>query len=266
MGKSKRGEHKTKFEKMPLSRFLLDWEKLDTNACVPLSCHKVVITKTKWMELPSDILLMIFQKMGAISILTKAILLCRDWLELARNEPLIWRKVDMTCHGKKFGSRYLQDIACIAVNWSAGQLEEFSAEGFVSDDLLQYLADSTSNLKSFSLINCRKISQEALEKTIKRWPLLEEIELTRYWMCPPEFYQTIGLSCPQLKCFRLNTIYIEFPEYDDIDKKDSIAKCIGKTMHNLCSLQLIGSRLTMEGDAGIQVSDRLSSTYSGKAG
>ncbi|KAJ4763534.1 RNI-like superfamily protein [Rhynchospora pubera] len=125
--------------------------------------------------------------MGAISILTKAILLCRDWLELARNEPLIWRKVDMTCHGKKFGSKYLQDIACIAVNWSAGQLEEFSAEGFVSDDLLQYLAD------------------------------------------------------------RLNTIYIEFPEYDDIDKKDSIAKCIGKTMHNLCSLQLIGSRLTMEG-------------------
>jgi hypothetical protein len=46
----------------------------------------------------------------------------------------------MTCRGNKFGPNYLEDMACIAVNWSAGQLE-FSAEEFESDDLLRYITE-----------------------------------------------------------------------------------------------------------------------------
>ncbi|KAJ3698588.1 hypothetical protein LUZ61_002293 [Rhynchospora tenuis] len=230
MGKSKGGKQKKEFDTMSLSRFVLCWEE------------SALLKRRKWSKLPSDILLMIFEKMGPIEVLTKAIRLCRDWLEVARNEPLLWRKVDMTCHGKKFGPNYLQDIACIAVNWSAGQLEEFAAEQFGSDDLLQCIANSTSNLKRISFIKCNDISEDVLEKTIKRWHLLEEIELY-FWMCSRKFFRAIGLSCPYLKCLRLNYIRVNCRN----DKKDCLAKLIGRNFPNLSSLQLIGNKMTNKG-------------------
>jgi hypothetical protein len=72
-------------------------------------------------------------------------------------------------------------------------------------------------------------------KTIKRWPPLEEIELTKYPVTS-ELCQAIEQSCPQLKCFRFNQVYIQNLEYDD--EKNAIAKCIARTMHGLRSLQL----------------------------
>ncbi|KAJ4816014.1 RNI-like superfamily protein [Rhynchospora pubera] len=229
MGKSKKGKQREQFETTVLSRFVLRWEK------------SVFLKKRKWTELPSDILLIIFQKLGPINVLTKAIRVCRDWLELARSELVLWRKVDMTCHGKKFGPNYLEDIACIAVNWSAGRLEEFSAEEFGTYDLLQYITDSASNLKCIRLIRSH-VEESELEKLIKRWLLLEEIELTRHW-CSPELCEAIGLLCPRLKHFRLNELYFGCGS----NKKNLIANYIGKTMPNLRSLQLIGSSMTEEG-------------------
>ncbi|KAJ4816017.1 RNI-like superfamily protein [Rhynchospora pubera] len=223
MGKSKQVKQRKEFYTMVLPKFVLRWENL------------VLLRRRKWAELPSDILLTIFEKMGPITILTKAIRICRRWLELARSEPLLWRKVDMTCHGNKFDPNDHEDIACIAVNWSAGQLQEFSAEKFGSNDLLHYIAGSTSNLKSIRLIRS-PVSEEALEKIMKKWPLLEEIELIWGW-CSPEFSdlcQTIGLSCPRLKHFRLNELY----SGRGSDENNLIANCIGRTMPDLRSLQL----------------------------
>ncbi|KAJ4763535.1 F-box protein family-like [Rhynchospora pubera] len=80
---------------------------------------------------------------------------------------------------------------------------------------------------------------------MKKWPLLEEIELIWGW-CSPEFSdlcQTIGLSCPRLKHFRLNELY----SGRGSDENNSIANCIGRTMPNLRSLQLTYNMMTNEG-------------------
>ncbi|KAJ4754801.1 RNI-like superfamily protein [Rhynchospora pubera] len=178
MGKSKRGKQK-KFDIVVFPRSVLPKEK-------PVS-----LKERQWSELPSDILLKIFEKVGQINVLTKAIRVCRDWLEVARNDPILWRKVDMTYHGDQFGPNDLEDIACVAVNWSAGQLEEFSAEKFGSGALLQYIASRSSNLKCIRLIKS-PVSRKTLKKVIKRCPLIEEIELTGY-LCTPALCQAIGL-------------------------------------------------------------------------
>ncbi|KAJ4792206.1 RNI-like superfamily protein [Rhynchospora pubera] len=229
MGKSKRGKQK-KFDIVVFPRSVLPKEK-------PVS-----LKERQWSELPSDILLKIFEKVGQINVLTKAIRVCRDWLEVARNDPILWRKVDMTYHGDQFGPNDLEDIACVAVNWSAGQLEEFSAEKFGSGALLQYIASRSSNLKCIRLIKS-PVSRKTLKKVIKRCPLIEEIELTGY-LCTPALCQAIGLLCPRLKCFRLNEISF-YPGYSH--ERNSIANCIGITMPNLHSLQLISSRMTEKG-------------------
>ncbi|OAY63473.1 F-box protein SKIP19, partial [Ananas comosus] len=83
-----------------------------------------------WAELSPDVLSVIFGKIGAVEILMGAGRVCRGWRRVAR-EPLLWRRVDMT-HLDHLGEAEMEAMARLAVDWSAGRMEEFSARALVA--------------------------------------------------------------------------------------------------------------------------------------
>lgn len=92
-----------------------------------------------WAELSPDALSVIFGKVGAVEILMGAGRVCRAWRRVAR-EPLLWRRVDMT-RLDHLDEAEMEAMARMAVDWSAGRMEEFSVARFGSDELFLYIAE-----------------------------------------------------------------------------------------------------------------------------
>ncbi|XP_047078630.1 putative F-box/LRR-repeat protein 23 [Lolium rigidum] len=193
-----------------------------------------------WSELPLDVLALVFAKLGAVEVLMGAGLVCHSWLEAAK-VPSLWRYVDMEHHevlrGKK---KKTQDVLCAmakaAVDRSSGELEVFAGSEFVTDDLLKYIAERSSSLKSLSLDYCN-VSNEAFTELIIKLPLLEELLIS---LCPfvdGDAYEIASRACAQLKRLMLRQgsyggeregpLGIEF-------------------MHELRYLTLVGSDITTE--------------------
>ncbi|OAY75546.1 F-box protein SKIP19, partial [Ananas comosus] len=200
-----------------------------------------------WAELSPDVLSVIFGKIGAVEILMGAGRVCRGWRRVAR-EPLLWRRVDMT-HLDHLGEAEMEAMARLAVDWSAGRMEEFSAARFGSDELLLYIAERANLLKSLCLVSCYDISDEGLTEMVKRFPCLEKLEII-FGSFTMKLCESVGQACPQLKLFKLNTkgSYYMSDDEEELDNTDDCdALGIAKTMHELRQLQLFGNKVTNEG-------------------
>ncbi|KAL6639750.1 hypothetical protein ACP70R_022572 [Stipagrostis hirtigluma subsp. patula] len=95
-------------------------------------------------ELPPELVSSVFHRLDPVQIMLAADKVCRSWRRAARDEPELWRRVDMRGH-RALSFRGLVDLdkmAADAVLHSRGQCEAFCGEGFdVDDDLLRFLAD-----------------------------------------------------------------------------------------------------------------------------
>uniref|UniRef100_J3MR34 F-box domain-containing protein n=1 Tax=Oryza brachyantha TaxID=4533 RepID=J3MR34_ORYBR len=101
-------------------------------------------------------------------------------------------------------------------------------------------------LKSLRLISCNDVSNEGFGEAIKRFPLLEELELS---LCENVFghdvFETVGRACPQLKRFRLSECgFYSMEEYEDINDDEAMGIA---SMTQLRSLQIFGNSLTNAG-------------------
>ncbi|KAG8058804.1 hypothetical protein GUJ93_ZPchr0002g24721 [Zizania palustris] len=196
-----------------------------------------------WAEMPSDALSGVFGKLNASDILTGAGLVCRVWRQLATNDPTLWRRVDMSCQAdlvENMKAKYA--MARIAVNRAAGTMEAFSAEYFVTDDLLLYISTRASSLKSLHLIYCPYISIKGIAEAMKGFTQLEELTL---YLSSFHGYvsEAIGRAGQQLICFRLNNAF----GYYNCPVDDTEAFWIANNMPELRELQLIGNRLSNDG-------------------
>ncbi|KAL0712699.1 hypothetical protein Bca4012_019677 [Brassica carinata] len=167
-----------------------------------------------WAELPPELISSILLRLNSIQILEKAQKVCRSW-----------RRV-------------------YAVDRSQGGLREIDLWYFGTDELLNYIADRSSNLRSLRLIMCYPIGDEGFVEAVVKLPLLEYLEVT-YGSFSSESLKVAGQSCPNLKKLRLNSDF-DPNSYDD-DFIDKQALGIAESMPGLRHLQLVGNSLTNTG-------------------
>ncbi|KAM0824536.1 hypothetical protein ACQ4PT_070139 [Festuca glaucescens] len=197
-----------------------------------------------WAGLPIDALLSVLHKLEPIELMVgSAGRVCRSWRRAVRDEPELWRRIDMRVR-KDHRYRTDEGTAREAVRRASGRCEAFWGED-ATDHFLLFLAELAPTLKSLRLISSNHISNEALMESINKFPMLEELELS---LCKNVFgkvYEVIGIACPHLKSFRLS--YPCFYSIEDAEyNKDEEAMGIA-TMSALRSLQLFGRELTNKG-------------------
>ncbi|CAO2206042.1 unnamed protein product [Urochloa humidicola] len=205
-----------------------------------------------WAALPLDAISAILSKLDHIEILMGAGQVCRSWRAAARDEPALWRRIDMRGHPDLDRVVNLYGMAQVAVRRARGQCEEFWAEYAADDDVLHLLGEQAPSLKSLRLICCQDIVE--FEEEIKKFPLLEELEISLFTnIGGKQVFEEVGKSCPELKHFRFNSYRFHHLSDDDDDddsefryNKDDDALGIA-SMHGLRSLQLFGNNFTNKG-------------------
>jgi hypothetical protein len=99
-----------------------------------------------WAELPGDVISCILRKLGhAELLLGGAAASCRSWRRAARDDPSLWRRVDMRylpigycpSRGREINFR---GTVRAAVLLSAGQCDTFFGNSYMNDDILCFLS------------------------------------------------------------------------------------------------------------------------------
>ncbi|KAJ4876480.1 F-box protein SKIP19 [Raphanus sativus] len=209
-----------------------------SSSLTPVMKEDVVEFKT-WAELPSDLTSSILRRLCAVDILDNAQKVCTTWRRICKDRAM-WRKIDM---GSSLGH-----LACDmkyvtmcrhAVDRSQGGLVEIDIWFIGTDSLLNYIADSSSNLKSLRLGECDLLTNEGFTEALVKLPLLEELEVS-YCSLSIESLKVVGQSCPKLKTLKLNRRCYRRPRY--VCEEDALA--IAETMPGLVDLQLFGNMLS----------------------
>ncbi|KAL1214645.1 F-box protein SKIP19 [Cardamine amara subsp. amara] len=192
-----------------------------------------------WAELPPELTSSILHRLGAIEMLENAQKVCRSWRRVCK-DPSMWRKIDMHYLGAMY---YDLEIMCRhAIDRSQGGLVEIDVWEFGTDELLNYIADSSSNLRKLKLAMCYPLTDEGFTEAVVKLPLLEDLELS-YCSLSGESLKVLGKSCPNLKTLKVNSKGCRQPQNETNDN----ALAIAETMPRLCHLQLFGNGLSDTG-------------------
>ncbi|CAN6849066.1 unnamed protein product [Brassica oleracea] len=193
-----------------------------------------------WAELPSELTSSILQRLSLVEILENAQKVCTSWRHVCK-DPSMWRKIVMHNLGNLW---YDREIMCRhVVDRSQGGLIEIEIWYFCTDSLLNYIADSSSSLRSLTLALCSQITNNGLTEALMKLPLLEELDVS-FSTLSGDSLRVVGQSCPNLKTFKLNCV----GDIRTANEGDDDALAIAETMPGLHNLQLFGNKLT---DAGL---------------
>ncbi|TVU01460.1 hypothetical protein EJB05_53087, partial [Eragrostis curvula] len=159
-----------------------------------------------WAALPLEAISAVLSKLDHIDILMGPGQVCRSWRRAARDDPALWRRIDMCGHADLFNMVNLFGMSQAAVRRAKGQCEAFWGEYAADEDVLLFLGDQAPSLKSLRLISYYNIENEGFAESIKKFPLLEELELS---LCSnigeTRVFEVVGRACPHLKRFRLSS-------------------------------------------------------------
>ncbi|PNX64865.1 F-box protein SKIP19 [Trifolium pratense] len=148
---------------------------------------------------------------------------------------LMWRTIHMT----GFDYFELAKICHYAIERSCSLLIDIEIEYFGTDDILECIAQNTSNLWCMRLVDCSKISNKGFINAVKKLPWLEEVCIS---LCSlsKNSVEALGRSCPLLKVLKY-----EKPVYGyNRGEEDHLAVAISETMSKLCYLDIKGNSLT----------------------
>ncbi|KAG2280152.1 hypothetical protein Bca52824_051372 [Brassica carinata] len=193
-----------------------------------------------WAELSSELTSSILQRLSLVEILENAQKVCTSWRHVCK-DPSMWRKIVMHNLGNLW---YDREIMCRhVVDRSQGGLIEIEIWYFCTDSLLNYIADSSSSLRSLTLALCSQITNKGLTEALTKLPLLEELDVS-FSTLSRDSLRFVGQSCPNLKIFKLNCV----GDIRTANEGEDDALAIAETMPGLHNLQLFGNKLT---DAGL---------------
>ena len=105
----------------------------------------VPLPERDWAELHPDLISRIFRKLDQAELLLGGVAgVCRSWRRVAREEPALWRRIDLRgglWFVPPFHPKFsLEAMVRAALRLSAGQCETFVAE-LLDDDLFIFLSD-----------------------------------------------------------------------------------------------------------------------------
>lgn len=196
-----------------------------------------------WAEIPRDILLIIFKKVAVAEILSSAQFVCKPWRRLSL-DPELWRCIDLRMYDR------LDDMVAIvmmAVDRSEGCLEELYIGYFSTDELMHYITERATRLRGLHIISVG-LYEETLVKTLRKLPLLEELEISRCYCFSYNVLERVGAACPQLKSFRLDYRVPTYPLYTRSDSRKNVdALAIAEHFKQLRRLRLFSNCLTNVG-------------------
>ncbi|CAM0908155.1 unnamed protein product [Alopecurus aequalis] len=159
-----------------------------------------------WADLPADAISCVLHKLSLQELLLGGVAeVCRSWRRAAREEPELWRRIDV---------RYLPDIPSftwratrynmmrVALGLSEGQCHTFLSED-LDDDLFLFLAQRAPSLKSLHLTGSYRIMfSGGFADTVKKLPLLEDLTLVNCYE-DAQVLELVAKACPCLKHFSL---------------------------------------------------------------
>ncbi|KAK4488138.1 hypothetical protein RD792_003880 [Penstemon davidsonii] len=171
--------------------------KLQSTKKTPTDVPSTSAPPPPWTELPRDVTANILQRLGPIEILESAQKVCTTWKDVC-TDPAMWRVIDMinvgdrwhyirglriTCRDmKNFGGHDMFDLKIMcrdAVDRSQGQLIEINIAIFGTDDLIHYISERSSRLRTLQLGYCAYITveDEGLQAILDGCPNLELLDL-----------------------------------------------------------------------------------------
>ncbi|KAE8770002.1 hypothetical protein D1007_58328 [Hordeum vulgare] len=188
-----------------------------------------------WAELHPDLISCILHRLDQAELLVGgAAGVCSSWRRAAREEPELWRRIDLRevlPYVPPFCPRStVNAMVRKALRLGAGQTEAVFLNEGVSDHTLLRLAQRAPSLKSLHLITC-SLSNHGFAKAIKMLPLLEELEISQpLYLDVLEMVELVAETCLQLKHFRL-----VIRGYED----SAVVASMVARMHKLRSLHLV---------------------------
>ncbi|QHO36627.1 putative F-box/LRR-repeat protein 9 [Arachis hypogaea] len=206
-----------------------------------------------WLHLPVELILIIFEKLGAIEVLTSVQRVCMLWRTICK-DPYTWRVINMRVVGfPKFMDYQLSSLCRRTIERSCGLLVDISIDYFATKYLLNHIANSCgSRLRRLRLYKCdyARISKRVLRDSAKKFPLLEELEITNCHCILPIYLESLGQACPLLKTFKFS--HHRQYCYDHISSchllaGNEYAYAIARSMPQLRHLQLVESNLDYDG-------------------
>ncbi|KAI3807533.1 hypothetical protein L1987_23463 [Smallanthus sonchifolius] len=192
-----------------------------------------------WLELPSDLMVNILQRVGVVDILENAQKVCTSWREICK-DPAMWRVIHLDRFSDPRGRAVFREMCKHAVDRSQGQLVDLTMVGFCNYEILQYVADRSSQLRHLEIVPYFHQVYETWSEPLKKLSLLEELSLVRTNISQQDV-ESAGRFCPLLKTLKVNQKAIRSWDDDDDDDDDDeymiieneIALAIGKNLPGL---------------------------------
>ncbi|CAM0908154.1 unnamed protein product [Alopecurus aequalis] len=204
-----------------------------------------------WADLPADAISCVLHKLDIVELLLGGVrAVCRSWRRAAREEPELWRRIDVRYLPTvpPFTRRAtLENIMRSALWLSAGQCHTFAGE-LLDDDLFMLLAERAPSLKRLQLTGYYSISDGGFANAIQKLPLLEELQLVKCYV-DEEVLELVAKVCRYLKHFTIVEQICH--SYRNRSNDDDLKAFAIARMHGLRSLILVGDDLSNEGLAAI---------------
>ncbi|KAF5770746.1 putative F-box domain, leucine-rich repeat domain superfamily, F-box-like domain superfamily [Helianthus annuus] len=199
-----------------------------------------------WLDLPSDVMFNILNRIGMVDILENAQKVCTAWRKICK-DPAMWRVINMN-DLKGTSAEVLAVKMCKhAVDRSQGQLVDITIVSTYDADLHLYVADRSSQLRRLEMAH-EFFSGKLTTAALMKFPLLEELNLYKIEISKEEI-ETVGRYCPMLKTLKVNQRGWRLFNADEgsLTRYNEIAMAIGQNLLGIRHLELIGNKMTNVG-------------------
>lgn len=250
------GRRKSKHRKPKISNKIPAPEAVSSSSAPPSDALSSSAPPPPWIELPGDVTANILQRLGAEGILDSAQKVCTTWWKVCQ-DPAMWRVIYL--RNPEYFNEVYAGMCRHAVDRSQGQLVDLTIDYFGDEELINYIANRSSDLKRLTLRGCYQISGISLTQAVKKLPELEELHLTKMPSVLAGDVEASGLSCPKLKSFSYNgrgskhprPKHVEYEDFYDEFGRDDYALAIRTSMPNLRHLRVFALRMQNERLEGI---------------